>query len=142
MKKILVVNGPNLNLTGLREPEIYGRRTLSDINAELRDFALSAGAECTFVQSNCEGEIIDAIHSLISDYDGCVLNAGAYTHYSYAIRDAVASVSKPVIEVHMSNVHAREQFRHTSVISEVCKGVIAGFGENSYRLAIRALCDE
>lgn len=139
--KILVINGPNLNLLGVREPEIYGRRTLDDLNADLLKQAAQLGAECTFFQSNSEGELITAVHSVLTEYDGCVINAGAYTHYSYALRDAIASVDKPFIEVHMSNVHAREEFRHTSVISAVCSGVIAGFGENSYLLAVRALCD-
>jgi 3-dehydroquinate dehydratase-2 len=96
---------------------------------------------CDFFQSNHEGEIIDKIHSVLTDYDGCIINAGAYTHYSYAIRDAVACIDKPFIEVHMSNVHSREEFRHKSVISEVCKGVIAGFGANSYLLAVSAMRD-
>lgn len=139
--KILVINGPNLNLLGVREPEIYGRRTLVDINADIKKQAAALGAECTFFQSNSEGELISAVHSVRTDYDGCVINAAAYTHYSYALRDAIASVDKPFIEVHMSNVHGREEFRHTSVISAVCSGIIAGFGENSYLLAVRALCD-
>lgn len=139
--KILVINGPNLNLLGVREPEIYGRRTLVDINADIKKQAAALGAECTFFQSNSEGELISAVHSVLTDYDGCVINAAAYTHYSYALRDAIASVDKPFIEVHMSNVHGREEFRHTSVISAVCSGIIAGFGENSYLLAVRALCD-
>ncbi len=142
MKKLLIINGPNLNLLGKREPTIYGSRTLSDINADILAYAKANGAECEFFQSNCEGEIIDAIHSVMDKFDGCVINAGAYTHYSYAIRDAISAVNKPFIEVHMSNVHAREEFRHTSVISAVCKGVICGFGEQSYILAVKALCDE
>ena len=139
--KILVINGPNLNLLGVREPEIYGRETLADINAKIADYAKSLGAECDFYQSNSEGEIISKIHTVLSDYDGCVINAAAYTHYSYAIHDAISSVNKPFIEVHMSNVHSRDEFRHKSVISPVCKGVIAGFGVNSYLLAVKALCD-
>ena len=139
--KILVINGPNLNMLGLREPEIYGRETLSDINQKVLEYAQTLGAECEFFQSNCEGEIVSKIQTVLTEFDGCVINAGAYTHYSYAIRDAIASVSKPFVEVHISNVHKREEFRHTSVISAVCKGVIAGFGFDSYLLAVKALCD-
>lgn len=139
--KILVINGPNLNLLGVREPEVYGKETLNDINKKIADAAKLKGAECSFFQSNSEGEIISAIHSVLNDYDACIINAGAYTHYSLAIRDAIASVNKPFVEVHMSNVHSREEFRHKSVISAVCKGVIAGFGSNSYILAVWALCE-
>ena len=139
--KILVINGPNLNLLGVREPSVYGSSTLNDINKRISEYAETLSAQCEFFQSNSEGEIVSKIHTLISDYDGCIINAAAYTHYSYAIRDAISSVNKPVIEVHMSNVHAREEFRHKSVISAVCKGVIAGFGEDSYLLAVKALCD-
>ena len=138
--KILVINGPNLNLLGVREPEIYGSRTLDAINADIAEKAKEIGVECEFFQSNCDGELISAVHSVLSDeFSGCVINAGAYTHYSYALRDAISSVNKPFIEVHMSNVHSREEFRHTSVISAVCKGIIAGLGENSYHLAVRAI---
>lgn len=139
MKKILIMNGPNLDMVGIREPGVYGSETLESINREIADYANKLGMECDFYQSNCEGALIDKIHSVLNDYDGCVLNAGAYTHYSYAIRDAISSVNKPFIEVHMSNVHAREEFRHTSVISAVCKGVVAGFGKQSYMLAVNAL---
>jgi len=140
--KILVINGPNLNLLGVREPEIYGNRTLNDINADIATKAKEIGVECEFFQSNSEGELVSAVHSVLGDeYAGCVINAGAYTHYSYALRDAISSVNKPFIEVHMSNVHSREEFRHKSVISAVCKGVIAGFGENSYHLAVKAVKD-
>ncbi len=139
--KILVVNGPNLNLLGLREPAIYGTQTLEDVNAFVAETARKYGATCEFFQSNQEGELVCAIHRLLlEDFDGCILNAGAYTHYSYALRDAIAAVHKPVVEVHLSNVHAREEFRHHSVISAVCQGVIAGFGAQSYRLAVEALC--
>ena len=137
--KILIINGPNLDMLGKREPGIYGTRSLDDINSDIKAFGVSRGIECDFYQSNCEGELIDKIHSVLEDYDGCVINAGAYTHYSYAIRDAISAVSKPFIEVHMSNVHARDEFRHKSVISAVCAGVIAGFGEDSYTLALSAL---
>jgi 3-dehydroquinate dehydratase-2 len=132
--KFLFLNGVNLNMTGIREKGVYGTQTLEQINSEIA--AHFKGDECKFFQSNIEGEICTAIQNSQSEgFDGVILNAGAFTHYSYAIRDAIASVTVPVIEVHMSNVHAREEFRHKSVISEVCKGVICGFGKNSYILA-------
>jgi 3-dehydroquinate dehydratase-2 len=139
--KILVLNGPNLNLTGLREPTHYGSATLDEINSALSEAASSLGIETVFFQSNHEGDIIDYIHSAIDTFDGIILNAGAFTHYSYAIRDAIAAVSVPTVEVHMSNVHAREEFRHTSVIAPVCIGSIAGFGSFSYHLALAALIE-
>lgn len=132
--KFLFINGVNLNMTGEREKAVYGTETLDDINREIS--AHFKGDKCTFFVSNIEGEICTAIqNSQKEGYDGVILNAGAYTHYSYAIRDAIASITVPVVEVHMSNVHSREEFRKTSVISEVCKGVICGFGKNSYILA-------
>ena len=132
--KFLFVNGVNLNMTGEREKGVYGTQTLDQINAEIS--AYFKGDKCEFFQSNIEGEICTAIQSADKNgFDGVILNAGAYTHYSIAIRDAIASVKTPVIEVQMSNVHAREEFRHKSVISEVCRGVICGFGKNSYILA-------
>ena len=140
-KKILVINGPNRNMLGTREPTVYGSKSLMDINSNIQSYAQAMKLSCDFFQSNCEGEIIDKIHSVHTEYAGCIINAGAYTHYSYAIRDAIACVDKPFIEVHMSNVHSREEFRHKSVISKVCKGVIAGFGANSYLLAISAMRD-
>ena len=133
--KILVINGVNLDMLGTREPEIYGGRTLDDINSDLSVIAKNMGADIDFVQSNIEGEIVEFIHSGRL-YDGIILNAGAYTHYSIAIRDAISSIKTPCVEVHLSNVHKREEFRHTSVISAVCTGVIAGFGEDSYKLAL------
>ena len=136
--KILVINGVNLNLTGKREKGVYGVETLESICAELKEFARKHGHEVDCVQSNIEGEICTFLHGAEGKYDGVVLNAGAYTHYSYAIRDAIASVSTPVVEVHMSNVHAREEFRHKSVLTEVCKGEILGFGKNSYKLAMES----
>ncbi len=139
MKKILVLNGPNLNLLGKREPAIYGGDTLEEICGRVMAAAEEKGMACTCFQSNSEGALIDEIHKVRTDYDGCILNAGAYTHYSYALRDAIAAVEKPVIEVHMSNVHKREAFRDHSVISPVCAGVIAGFGAHSYLLALSAL---
>ncbi len=129
--KFLFINGVNLNMTGVRERDIYGGETLEEINAQLA--ARFSGDECEFFQSNSEGEICTAIQE--SEADGIILNAGAYTHYSIAIRDAIASVKTPVVEVHMSNIYSREEFRRKSVLSEVCKGVILGFGKNSYVLA-------
>lgn len=132
--KLLFINGVNLSLLGRREKGVYGTQTLEEINREIK--AHFSGDDCTFYQSEHEGDICLVLHNAeIEEFDGIILNAGAYTHYSYAIRDAIASISVPVVEVHMSNVHAREEFRHKSVLSEVCKGVIAGFGKNSYILA-------
>lgn len=140
MKKILVMLGPNLNMVGTREKNIYGEENANTINQDIKSFAKNAGFECDIFQSNHEGDLIDKIHSTLGVYDGVVLNAGALTHYSYALRDAIASVTAvPFIEVHMSNVHKREEFRHKSVISAVCAGVICGFGKDSYRLGIVAL---
>lgn len=135
--KFLFINGVNLNMTGRREKGVYGTRTLGDINADIS--AHFAEDECLFYQSNLEGEICTRLHAAADEgVDGIILNAGAFTHYSYAIRDAIASIDVPVVEVHMSNVHAREEFRHTSVISSVCRGVIAGFGKDSYILAAQS----
>lgn len=140
MKKILVMLGPNLNMVGTREKNIYGEENANTINQDIKSFAKNAGFKCDIFQSNHEGDLIDKIHSTLGVYDGVVLNAGALTHYSYALRDAIASVTAvPFIEVHMSNVHKREEFRHKSVISAVCAGVICGFGKDSYRLGIEAL---
>lgn len=141
MKKILVIHGPNLNLLGEREPGVYGSDTFETVNNEIVQKAKECNFECEVFQSNHEGEIIDKLHSARLEFDGIVLNAGAYTHYSYAIRDAIAAIKIPVVEVHMSNVHKREEFRHHSVISPVCVGVIAGFGKNSYLLGVEALED-
>lgn len=132
--KFLFINGVNLNMTGVREKGVYGTQTLDEINLEIA--AHFKGDSCEFFQSNCEGDICTEIQKAQCEgFDGIILNAGAFTHYSYAIRDAIASVSVPVVEVHMSNVHSREEFRHKSVLSEVCSGVICGFGKNSYILA-------
>ena len=138
--KISVINGPNLNLLGQREKEHYGSFTLADVMDALRS---RAGADCevSFFQSNIEGEVVDAIQQAKGDADGIILNAGAYTHYSIAIRDAISAVALPVVEVHISNIHAREEFRHESVIAPVCVGQICGFGLNSYLLAMDALKD-
>ena len=141
MEKLLVINGPNLNMLGVREPGIYGNTGLEAISAELREYAAARGVHCEFFQSNHEGDLIDKIHSAKGNFGGVVINAGALTHYSYALRDAIACVKIPFVEVHMSNIHAREEFRHTSVIAPVCVGQIAGFGKNSYFLAINALKD-
>ncbi len=139
--KILVLNGPNLNMTGLREPSVYGTATLNDINTSISEAASSLGIITEFFQSNHEGDLIDSIHNAYGNFDGIIFNAGAFTHYSYAIRDAIASVDIPTVEVHMSNVHAREEFRNISVISPVCIGTIAGFGSFSYHLALAALIE-
>ena len=136
--KFLVLNGVNLNLTGRREQGVYGSETLEDINKELARFCKQHGHTVEFFQSNLEGELCTQIQQAEGKFDGIVLNAGAFTHYSYAIRDAIAAVSVPVVEVHMSNVHAREEFRKTSVLTEVCKGEILGFGKHSYFLALES----
>lgn len=137
--KILLVNGPNLQLLGVREPEIYGGDTLESIVSSLREEARRRGAELEDFQSNCEGAICDRIAGARNGVDGIIINAGAYTHYSIAIRDALCAVGIPFVEVHLSNVFRREEFRHKSVLSDVALGVIAGFGADSYRLALDAL---
>lgn len=141
MKKILVLLGPNLNMVGVREKGIYGSEDASSIEEQIKSYAQSNGFEADVFQSNHEGNLIDKIHAAKDKYNGVVINAGALTHYSYALRDAIACVKIPFVEVHMSNIHAREEFRHTSVIAPVCVGQIAGFGKNSYFLAINALKD-
>ena len=138
MKKILIINGPNLNLLGTREPGIYGNETMADVIERLR--SRFADINIDYFQSNHEGAIIDRLHDADKeDFIGVVLNAGAYTHTSLAIADAISAISLPVVEVHISNIAARESIRHTSLISSVCRGIIAGFGTDSYRLGIEAL---
>ncbi|MCL2492904.1 MAG: type II 3-dehydroquinate dehydratase [Clostridiales bacterium] len=137
-KKIAIIHGPNLNLLGTREPDHYGTETLAEIETHISALAAELACEVSFFQSNVEGEIVTAIQQA-GGADGIVLNAGAYTHTSVAIRDAIAAIPAPVVEVHLSNVTARESFRHTSLIAPVCKGLIAGFGGGSYLLALRAL---
>ena len=139
--KFLIINGVNLNLTGLREKSVYGTATLADVNAKIAEFCKSNGDEAVFYQSNIEGELVNKLHEafLKKSCDGILLNAGAFTHYSYALRDAIAAIDIPVAEVHISNVHARESFRRESVLSEVCKGVVCGFGAGSYIAAITGL---
>ena len=134
--KILIINGPNLNMLGTREVEKYGNMTLEQMNDIIKENCTENGRQVDFFQSNCEGEIVTAIHNSRGNYDGIILNAGAYTHYSYAIADAVPIAEMPVIEVHLTNIYARDEFRHKSVISPVCKGLISGFGIDSYILAL------
>lgn len=137
--KILVVNGPNLNLLGTREPEVYGTLTLEKINEELLKYAKELGVEIEFFQSNVEGEIVSAIQAARQNCAGIVINPAAYTHTSVAIRDAISAVALPAVEIHISNVYAREEFRKHSLIAPVCVGQISGFGLDSYKLAMLAL---
>lgn len=139
MKRIQIINGPNLNLLGKREPGIYGNEGFETYLEALR--RRYPDVQIDYMQSNHEGDMIDCIHRVGFDYDGIVMNAGAYTHTSVALLDAIKAVTAPVIEVHISNVHQREEFRHKSLISAGCKGVICGFGLDSYRLGIEALCE-
>lgn len=135
MKRIIIINGPNLNLLGKREPDIYGDVSFEEFFDDIKD-VYSSDIQLNYYQSNVEGELIDKLQEVGFKYDGIILNAGGYTHTSVAIRDAIAAIKTPVIEVHISNPHAREEFRHTSLITGVCKGIIAGFGLESYVLAL------
>ena len=136
--KLLFLNGPNLNLLGQREPDVYGRTTLAEIEARVRERAAQSAVGIEFRQSNIEGELVTWIQDARGKFDVIVLNAAAYTHTSVALRDAIAAAGVPTLEIHLSNVHAREEFRHVSLIAPVCRGQIAGFGLNSYVLAVEA----
>ncbi len=140
---ILILHGPNLNLLGTREPGVYGSATLQTIRDSLQVLAAELGVEIETLQSNHEGTLIDALHGTLKrpEVGGVVLNGGAWTHYSYALRDAIAAIKAPVVEVHLSNIHAREEWRHTSVTAGVCAGMVAGFGPLSYQLGLRAAID-
>jgi 3-dehydroquinate dehydratase-2 len=139
LKKVLVINGPNLNMLGVREPGVYGSMSLQDIQQKLLRLADELSLELEFYQSNHEGGIIDTLHLAFGQVDGILINPGAFTHYSYAIRDAISSVALPAVEVHMSNIHKREAFRHLSVIAPVAVGQVSGFGAYSYEVGLRAL---
>ncbi|WP_298835852.1 type II 3-dehydroquinate dehydratase [uncultured Roseobacter sp.] len=139
MTSVLILNGPNLNLLGTRQPEVYGTTTLADIEARCKKHAEAIGTEVEFFQSNHEGVLVDSIHAARGTHDGIILNAGAYTHTSIALMDALASVELPAIELHLSNVHAREDFRHRSYIAKVALGIICGFGADGYLLAMDAM---
>lgn len=141
MSSLLILNGPNLNLLGTRQPEVYGTTTLADIEEMCSAHAARLGFEVSFAQSNHEGVMIDHIHDAKSTHDGIILNAGAYTHTSIALMDAVASVELPMVEVHLSNIHARESFRHTSYIARVAVGQVCGFGARGYVMAMDALAE-
>lgn len=140
-KKVMVIHGPNINLTGERESSVYGQELFDSIDSQIKAYAEELGYECETFQSNIEGELINKLHSTRHDFCGVVINAGAYTHYSYAIRDAISAIKIPCIEVHFSQVFAREEFRKESVIAPVCIGSISGFGKYSYMLALKGLLD-
>jgi 3-dehydroquinate dehydratase-2 len=139
--RIAAVHGPNLNLLGLREPKVYGRQTLDDVNAALSSLAAELGVEVEWHQSNHEGGLVDFVQQAAPRVDGFLVNAGAYTHTSVALRDALAGVARPYVEVHISNVFARERFRHRSYLAAGAVGVVSGFGANSYRLGLRAMVE-
>jgi 3-dehydroquinate dehydratase-2 len=141
LMNVLVIHGPNLDLLGKREPDIYGSATLADIDEQVARLAESLGISVRAVQHNSEGAIIDELHRAGGQVDGIIINPAAFTHYAYALRDAIAAIGTPTVEVHLSNVHAREPFRAQSVVAAVCRGTIAGFGAESYCLALRALAD-
>lgn len=137
--KILLINGANLNMLGIREPEKYGGKSLTEIETAVINRGKELGVEVDTYQSNIEGEIVEKIQHALGKYDGILINAGGYTHTSVVIRDAIAAVKLPAVEIHMTNIHAREEFRHTSLLSGVCKGIVAGFGEESYILGLEGL---
>lgn len=139
MPELLILNGPNLNLLGTRQPEVYGHQTLADVEALCAETANAHGFSIVCKQSNSEGGLVDILHSARGNQVGVAFNAGAYTHTSVALRDAISAIELPVVEIHMSNVHAREEFRHNSYMAPVCLGQISGFGADSYRLAVEAL---
>lgn len=139
MRSIVVIHGPNINMLGIREPDIYGKVTMEDINTKLAKRAKELDAELSFFQSNWEGALIDRIQQCYQQADGIIINPGAYTHYSYALRDAISSVGVPTIEVHLSNIHARDTFRHHSCLAAICIGQICGLGPKGYELALEAL---
>lgn len=139
--KILIINGPNLNMLGIREPEIYGSFSYADLEKELYAYSFEIGTDIEIFQSNSEGDIIEKIQKSLGEMDGILINPAGYTHTSVAIRDAVSSVNLPCVEVHLSNVYKREEFRHKSLIAPVCIGQITGFGKNSYKLGLKALLD-
>ena len=139
--KILIINGVNLNMLGIREPEKYGSMTLKDLEKELYEYSFKLGINIETFQSNFEGQIVEKIHSAKDNFDGIVINAGAYTHTSIAIRDAISAVNIPTVEVHITNIYKREEFRHHSYIAPICIGQISGFGINSYKLGLKAVVD-
>lgn len=139
--KILIINGPNLNMLGIREPEKYGNTTFAELEKDLYAYSFELNVDIESFQSNHEGEIIDKIQQALGNFDGIVINPGAYAHTSIAIRDAISSINLPTVEVHMTNIHSREEFRHNSYITPICIGQISGFGVNVYKLGLRALCE-